>query len=134
MPDPPPPPPEEGEGREYPNDSGQEQESEDPLLDLVMEDVLGLGVEPVQSLEEVLRDTDFLDCSLTSGWEERGGNTLQVTPGHRCCSYSYCCYSYSYYCSYYYSYSYCCYFYSYSYYYSYSWPGPSPAWPSLPEG
>ena len=28
-------------------------EGDDPLLDLVMEDVLGMGVEPVQSLEEV---------------------------------------------------------------------------------
>ena len=31
----------------------EEGEGDDPLLDLVMEDVLGLGVEPVQSLEEV---------------------------------------------------------------------------------
>ena len=31
----------------------EEGEGDDPLLDLVMEDVLGMGVEPVQSLEEV---------------------------------------------------------------------------------
>ena len=31
----------------------EESEGDDPLLDLVMEDVLGMGVEPVQSLEEV---------------------------------------------------------------------------------
>ena len=34
---------------------GREGESEDPLLDLVMSDIMGLGEEPVQSLEEVLR-------------------------------------------------------------------------------
>ena len=40
----------EGEG-----DEEKDGESEDPLLDLVMSDILGLGEEPVQSLEEVLR-------------------------------------------------------------------------------
>ena len=42
----------EGEGDEEKDGEG---ESEDPLLDLVMSDILGLGEEPVQSLEEVLR-------------------------------------------------------------------------------
>ena len=41
----------EGEG----GDDKDEEGSEDPLLDLVMSDVMGLGEEPVQSLEEVLR-------------------------------------------------------------------------------
>ena len=41
----------EGEG----GDDKDEEGSEDPLLDLVMSDVLGLGEEPAQSLEEVLR-------------------------------------------------------------------------------
>ena len=41
----------EGEGDEEKDG----QESEDPLLDLVMSDIMGLGEEPVQSLEEVLR-------------------------------------------------------------------------------
>ena len=41
----------EGEG----GDDEDEEGSEDPLLDLVMSDVMGLGEEPVQSLEEVLR-------------------------------------------------------------------------------
>ena len=41
----------EGEG----GDDKEEEGSEDPLLDLVMSDVLGLGEEPAQSLEEVLR-------------------------------------------------------------------------------
>ena len=40
----------DGEG-----DEEKEGESEDPLLDLVMSDIMGLGEEPVQSLEEVLR-------------------------------------------------------------------------------
>ena len=43
----------EGEGDE--EKDGEERESEDPLLDLVMSDIMGLGEEPVQSLEEVLR-------------------------------------------------------------------------------
>ena len=43
----------DGEGDE--EKEGEEGESEDPLLDLVMSDIMGLGEEPVQSLEEVLR-------------------------------------------------------------------------------
>ena len=45
----------EGEGEEEKEEEGEERESEDPLLDLVMSDIMGLGEEPVQSLEEVLR-------------------------------------------------------------------------------
>ena len=44
-----------GEGGGEKEDEGEEKESEDPLLDLVMSDIMGLGEEPVQSLEEVLR-------------------------------------------------------------------------------
>lgn len=44
----------DGEGEEE-KDGEEERESEDPLLDLVMSDIMGLGEEPVQSLEEVLR-------------------------------------------------------------------------------
>ena len=54
----------------------EERESEDPLLDLVMSDILGLGEEPVQSLEEVLRETEYLDTSGLNDYD-----SLSSLPG-----------------------------------------------------
>ena len=64
----------EGEGDE--EKDGEERESEDPLLDLVMSDILGLGEEPVQSLEEVLRETEYLDTSGLNDYD-----SLSSLPG-----------------------------------------------------
>ena len=61
----------DGEGEEE-KDGEEERESEDPLLDLVMSDILGLGEEPVQSLEEVLRETEYLDTSGLNDYDSLG--------------------------------------------------------------